>query len=354
MRQLDRYIGAHVIVATGIVLFALLALFLFIAVVDDLGTVGRGGYTVAASLTYVALTAPSLVFSLFPVAAVLGSLLGLGLLASNNELVVFRTSGVSVARIVLAVMKAGSVLVVVAVLVGELLAPPAERLAQEHRAFALTGKTTLLTSFGFWVRDGNSFINIRRVHPGNQMGNLFIYEFDADNRLRVATHALRATFSGQAWNLEDIRQTRIEGDRIVAKRWKHARWESLFKPDLVNVVAVRPESLSALGLYRYIDYLRANSLTTARYELALWNKIVYPVAIGVMVFLAVPIVLGRMQRVGLGARMLVGALIGLAFHILNQAAGYIGLVYGLSPWLSATLPTLAFLAAGIWMLRRVA
>ena len=353
MKQLDRYVGMHVIGATALALLALLSLFLFVAVVEDLGAVGRGEYTVAASLKYVALTAPRLAFSLFPIAAVIGSLLGLGVLASNNELVVFRASGVSVGRIVLAVLKAGAVLVVVAVLVGELIAPPAERLAQEHRAFTLAGKITLRTSYGFWVRDGNSFINIRRVNPGNQMGDLYIYEFDDDSRLRVATHARRATFSGDVWNLEDIRQSRIEDDRIEAAHWKNALWESLFQPDLVNVVAVRPQSLSAVGLYRYIAYLQANGLTTAKFELALWSKVVYPIAVGVMLFLAVPIVLGRMHRVGLGARMLVGAIIGLLFHVLNQAAGHIGLVYGLSAWMCATGPTLAFLGVGVWMLRRV-
>ena len=185
------------------------------------------------------------------------------------------------------------------------------------------------------------------------MGDIYIYEFDNASRLRVATYAREARFVDDEWRLEDIRQTRIEGDEITAQRWKNALWDSLFKPDLVNLVAVRPESLSAFGLYRYIRYLRTNGLTTARFELALWTKIVYPVATAVMILLAVPLVLGRLQRVGLGARMLIGAMIGVGFHIVNQAAGHVGLVYGLMPWVVAVAPTGAFFVLGMWMLHRV-
>ena len=353
MKQLDRYVARHVIGATALALLFLLALFLFISVVEELGRVGVNNYTVIRSLEFVALTAPSLAFSLFPVAGVIGSLLGLGLLASNSELVVFRASGVSIARIVGAVLKAAAVLVLVAVLIGELLAPHAERLAQERRALARSGQIQLRGAFGFWVRDGTSFINIRRLVPGNRMGDIYIYEFDNASRLRVATYAREARFVDDEWRLEDIRQTRIEGDEITAQRWKNALWDSLFKPDLVNLVAVRPESLSAFGLYRYIRYLRTNGLTTARFELALWTKIVYPVATAVMILLAVPLVLGRLQRVGLGARMLIGAMIGVGFHIVNQAAGHVGLVYGLMPWVVAVAPTGAFFVLGMWMLHRV-
>ena len=129
-------------------------------------------------------------------------------------------------------------------------------------------------------------------------------------------------------------------------------WD-LFEPDLVNVVSVKPESLSAIGLWRYIDYMRSNGLGTERFELALWTKLVYPAAVAVMIFFAVPLVLGRLRAVGVGQRVLIGSLVGIVFHVLHQASGHLGLVYGMSPAASAILPTLAFLGVGIWMVRRL-
>jgi len=121
----------------------------------------------------------------------------------------------------------------------------------------------------------------------------------------------------------------------------------------VNVVSVSPESLSILGLRRYMDYLGKNGLDTVRFEFALWHKFIYPIATGVMIILAVPMVLGRLKSSGLGQRMIAGAIIGITFHVLNQTSGHLGLVFGLSAALSATVPTILFAGAAVWMLSRI-
>ena len=353
LKIFERYVAMHVVAATLLSLLVLLALFLFISVVDDLDRVGRGTYTVLRSLEYVASSAPRLAFSLFPVAAVIGSLLGLGMLAANSELVVLRAAGVSVAEIVRAVIKAAGLLMIAVLLLGELAAPVAERFAERRRAGAHAGYPAAGAAPGFWAREGNSFINVRGVNPGDRMEDVFIYEFDGSRRLRVATRAGEASFRDGRWHLTDIAQTRFEGDRVTGRSLDRARWDSQFRPELASIVALRPESLSAFGLVRYIRYLRTNRQNAERFELALWTKLAYPLATGVMVLLALPLVLGRLHRAGLGARMLVGALLGVTFHIVNQTTGHLGLVYRLDPVLTAFAPTLLFLAAALWMLRRV-
>ncbi len=354
MKILDRYIANHVIWGTLLALFVLVGLFSFIAFVDDLDAVGRGDYTIPRAIEYILLTLPRRAFFLFPLAALVGTLVGLGILASNLELSVMRASGLSSIRIAMAVMKAGLLLAILAMLVGELLAPFAERLAQQRRSVAISNQLSLNSNYGFWVRDGRSFINIRKVLPGNNMGDVYIYEFDAENRLRVATFAKSAEFSSGEWFLHGTQQSEILEDRVVRRSVNKAVWKSLFQPDLVNVVAVKPESLSAFGLARYLTYLRENELSTARYELAFWNKVAYPMATLVMIFLALPLVLGRLRSVGVGQRIVVGALVGIAFHVINQVSGDLGLVYGLSPLASAFLPTVVFLGIGLLMMRRLA
>ena len=240
IRIFERYVAAHVIVATLLSLLVLLALFLFVSVVDDLGRVGRGDYTVLRSLEYVALSAPRLAFSLFPVAAVIGSLLGLGILAANSELVVLRSSGISVVEITGAVLKAGALLMIAVLLVGEFVAPFAEALAEQRRADAIAGYPESGNAPGFWARDGNSFINVRDGNPGERMEQVFIYEFDEERRLRVATRAAEASYRDGIWHLRDVVQTRFDGERVTGRRLERARWESQFEPDMVNLVALRP------------------------------------------------------------------------------------------------------------------
>lgn len=353
MKTLDRYLAVHVIWGTLLTLCVLLALFTFIALVEELGDVGKGDYTVVRAFEYMMLTLPQRAFLLFPFAALVGTLIGLGTLSSSSELTVMRASGMSAARISGAVLSAGLVLAILSMLIGEFLAPFTERLANERRSVAISSRIDLNTNYGFWVRDGSSFVNIRRALPGNRAKNIYIYEFDADKQLRVATFARKAHYEEGRWMLEGVRQSSILEYRVRSQKMEKAVWKSSFKPDLVDVVSVKPESLSVTGLYRYMDYLRANGLNTARFELAFWTKIVYPVATVVMIFFALPIVLGILGSAGVGQRILFGSMVGMVFHVVNQISGDIGLVYGFSPIISAVTPTLVFFAIGVAMMRRI-
>ena len=354
MNRLERYVGLHVLAGSLLALTVLVALLAFVSFVDDLKAVGRGDYTLLRALEHMALIAPRQIFSVLPIAAVVGTLMGLGQLAANSEIAVMRAAGVSTWTLALKVLKAAMVLVLLALLIGEGVAPYAERLAQERRTMAISQNSRLHGGEGVWLRDGNSIVNVRVVLPGTVLGQVTIHEFDNLNRLRATTYARRAKFDGKAWMLEDVRQSQIDESGVVASRAPRARWESVFRPDLVSVVAVRPESLSALGLSRYIDYLRQNELKTDRFELALWTKLAYPLATAVMVLLALPLVLGRFQRSGLGSRILVGALLGVGFHIVHQVSGHLGILYGLNAAFSAFAPSVLFAAAGYWMMRRLA
>ena len=353
MKLIDRYIARHVTISVLLVLAVMLALFTFIAFVDELGAVGKGDYSMGNAAEYLFLTMPRRAFNLFPLAALVGSVMALGLLAANTELTVIRASGVSVQRLLLSVMKAGAVLVVIALMIGELLAPTSEQLAQEQRSVAMTQQIAMKTAFGFWVRDGKSFINIRKALPDNRMADIYIYEFDEDRQLRMSTYAKAASYDDGKWLLEDVVQSELADGQVRSRRAAKADWRSLLEPELVRVVTVKPESLSAIGLYRYLDYLRDNGLETTQYELALWTKFAYPLATGVMIFLAVPLVLGRYQWSGTGQRVLVGVIVGIGFHIIHQAAVHLGVVYETPPALTALAPTVLFFFVALWLMRRV-
>lgn len=353
MKILDRHIGFHVIRDSLLTLVTLLAVFSLVDFLDDLSDVGKGSYTTQAAVEHMLLTTPNRIFILFPVAGVIGSLIGLGSLAANRELVVMRASGVSSLRIAVAAMKAAAALVVASVLVGEVVSPYTEQIAQQRRTTALSDNNALETGKGFWVRDGNTFINVGRVLPGNRMNELYIYEFDDEHRLRVATYADRGIYENGKWTLEGINQSVIGTDGVIGRSVVEADWRSRFKPELAEVVSVRLTSLSMLGLMRYIDYLRSNGLDIAPYQLALWRKIIHPVTTVVMIFIALPLVLGRLGSVGIGQRIVAGIAIAVSFLVLEQLAGHLGLTLGLNAIAAACAPTLLFLGLAVWMFRRV-
>ena len=351
MRILDAWIARHVVGGALLALAVLLSLTAVVAFVEELDAVGRGSYGIGGAIEYVLLTVPRHAVVLFPLASVIGALVGLGTLAVSRELTVVRASGVSVARTVGSVLMGAFALMVIAVVVGEVVAPYCERLAQTRRAAAVDEAQT--RGDGFWVREGRRFVNAVRVRPDGAVEDMYIYEIGPDGTLRTVTHAGRARYLDGAWMLESVRWSEVSPDGVVTRSTPSVAWETRLRPDLVSLASARLESLSGRALVRYIDYLRENRLETAAYELALWMKIVYPLATGVMIVLAVPLVLGRLGGAGIGQRILAGCLIAVTFHVVNEVSGKMGIVYGLSPALSAFAPTLLFLAAGVWMLRRV-
>ncbi len=350
MRILDRYIARAVVASSLLVLAVLMAMFTFFTLVEELDDVGQGSYGLGGALLYVLLTLPAQAFELMPMAALIGSLLGLGALAGNGELTVVRASGVSIQRIAGAVMKGGAVLMVLAAVLGEGVAPPLDRLAQDRRNLAMA---TVEEEYGMWSRDGSAFINIRGFESPRRLRGVSIYEFDDERRLRMATRAESARYGEDAWLLEGVRQSELSGDGVVVRHLERARWASRLVPALLGVARVEPEQLSVWGLARYVRYLEDTGQESAPYRLSLWSKVMTPVATGVMILLALPFVFGPLRSVSVGSRMVVGVLVGIAFHIMNQTFMKMGLVYGFSPLVSATAPTLLFAALALVMMRRV-
>ncbi|MCK5668488.1 MAG: LPS export ABC transporter permease LptG [Gammaproteobacteria bacterium] len=352
MKILDRYIALTLIKVTLLVLFSLVLLFSFFAMVDQLDATGRGNYGVWQAITYVFLTTPRLTFELFPIAAVIGSMTTLGMFAKNSELAVIRTSGVSQLRFAWSLCKGTAVLICVSLFVGEIVSPYTEETAQHMRTVALSEQITLKSKYGFWSRDGLSFINIRKILPGDRVEEIYIYEFDEDDKLRTSTFARRAEYKDEHWVLEDIRQTEITDHGVKVNQMKQATWEALLSPDVINLIIVKPRFLSFIGLYDYISYLKINGQNSVIYEQALWSKIINPLAILVMVLIAIPMVRSYSRMMAIGQRVSLGCLVGIVFHIINQMTGQIGIVYNLNPALSVTFPTLVMLGVIVWLLRR--
>lgn len=352
MKILDRYIGWTIISATITVVIVLVAVFTFFAFIEQLEDVGRGTYNIGKATVFVISSVPDLTYNLFPMAALIGSLIGFGTLMRNGEITVIRCVGVPKMRVIYAVIKAGAVLLVVVMLMGEFIAPPAERFAQDYRNVAINERVTFQSENGFWARDANSYINIREILPGDQLRDVYIYEFDDTSKLRLSTHAEFARYTGHEWVLQNITQTMLDEDGLKKRTLAQAAWDSILKPDLLSLVTINPDNLSISSLIKYSRFLRDNGQTAQRYDHVLWLKLSYPITTVVMVVLAVPMVLRANRSVTVGQRVLVGSLIGLGFHLMNKAAGHLSVVYDIPPLLSATGPALLMSVAALYLLAR--
>lgn len=354
MRILDLYIARVILYQTAVVVTVLVGLFMFITFIEQIGDLGTGNYGVLDAIEYTILSVPRILYEVFPMAALLGSILGLSSLAVDSELVVIRAAGVSIARLIGSVFKIGAVLGVVAILIGELVTPWSETGAQRGRAEALQQDISQQTDFGLWMRDRMTYVNVGEVLPDLSLLNVRIFEFDSEGRLRSLVYADQGAYRNQRWRLEGIEQTLISEDREGAesKDVRAAYWTTDVTPAILSVFLISPDQLSAWQLNRYINHLEENNQDTSFYELAFWTKIITPVATAVMVILAIPFVFSQVRTGSFGRNLFFGIMLGLAYFALNKGFGYVVLVFDIPSMLGASLPTLLFLGVGVVLLRR--
>jgi lipopolysaccharide export system permease protein len=351
MRTLQRYIATEIFVATALVMAALVMLFAFFDMVEQMKDLGRGAYSLQLIAVYVLLSAPGHVYELFPIAVLIGALFALAQLVAGSEYTVMRTAGVSTARFVSTLVGAGLILAVLTFAFGEFVGPPAEQFAQRLRSQAITGLVAQEFRSGLWIKDDRSFINVIEVLPDTSLRGLRIYDFDEQYRLRSISFAGRGTYeSDRRWSLRDVERTNFNDTETSVQKLAQASWQSVLDPDLINLLLVKPEKMSAANLYSYTQHLKENRQRALRYEIALWNKLTYPLAVVVMVVLALPFAYIQSRQAGVGAKIFAGIMLGLVFHFLNRLFSHLGLINDWPAFASAIAPTVIFFSVAVGMM----
>ena len=353
MNILDRYIGQSVITGVATVLTIFIVLYELFEFAGETSQIGRADYTIWSALQYSLLRLPQHIYELFPLSMLLGSMLGLGWLANHNELVIIRMAGVSLLRIVGSIMKTAIMLMLIAMVIGEGIAPPLQQYASEQRIKALHGQINMNTDYGLWARDGDTYINVNRIDNDGQLLGITLYQFSENNFIERQIHARKAVYDGKQWLLKSVKETIHKNNSFVVKRKKEMKWKTLLDLDMVKIVAVRPELLSIWKLDGYIDYLKNNDLEYAKYELVYWTKLFGPLTILAMVLLSIPFVFGSVRHVAIGKQILLGFLVGIAFYIVSRLTGQMGLVYGVPAIVSALFPNLLVITLAVWSYRKI-
>lgn len=352
MSKLTEYLGKTILIAILLALTLLVGMEFIFSLVNELRYVGVGDYSLAKALLFIFLSLPDQLAQMFPMSALVGTLMGLGWLASHSELVIMQVSGLSKIDIIFKVLKLALLLVIGAWVLGEGLAPVTKKLAHTQKATALSAGQALRTVYGTWMKDGEDFIHIQSIED-NHLQGITRYQFNANMQLKKASFAHHADFQDDHWILYNIEETVFTKKRLMHNYVAQQKWVSDIDPDILRIIGVKElDELSLTGLWQAIKYRQANELEVRSYQLAFWQKMVRPVATLVMMFLAIPFIFGPLRSATMGFRMVVGILIGFVFYTFNQLFGPLTLVSSISPLVGAWLPTLFFLGIGLMMLRK--
>lgn len=350
MTILNKYLLKEVAFNVLLVMLSLIAMFAFFDLIQELDELGKGHYGLAKVLLFVLLSAPGHVYEVMPVAVLVGCLYSLGQFSRHSELIILRVSGLSVFDIAVLLLKIGLVFTLVTFLIGELITPFSEKMAQRMRIKATDSVIAQEFRSGLWVKDGNNFVNVEEVLPDTTLLNIHIYEFNQNAKLIKARHAKGGEFENDYWKLKEVSETNFGKDSNTASQLAEVKWYSLIRPELLNVLLVMPEKMSAWNLYSYINHLTINKQKTTRYEVALWAKMIYPLACLVMVILALPFSFIQQRATGASGKIFAGIMLGVMYQILNRVFAHLGFLNDWAPLFSAIMPTILFLIAGLTML----
>lgn len=350
---LSQYIMRTILASTALVLAVLLALGGLFEFIAELGRT-QGGYQTPQAILFAALRLPQLGSEMLPIAALIGSLLGLGALAAGSEIIVMRAAGLSVWRLAGMVAVSGFMLLVLAGLVAELIGPPLDFYARTMRTEAKYQQDAPLAGNAAWVKDGQVYMHLERVNSEFRFGSLYMFRFSDDNELESIAKADSSEIDeNDEWVLENYVETQFRDDGVQAAESSLAIRSFDINPEMLGVSLVKPLSLSGHGLITYINYLKQNNLDSSPYESELWYRISRTVTVMIMPVLGLAFVFGSLRTGGTGGRLMIGVVIGLAYNLASDMLANSGQVFDLNPAVVAWLPTVVLAAVTFVALSRI-
>lgn len=351
MKLIDRYIAKTVLASIALVTLMLTGLQLFILFVNELGDLGRGNYHLGEALKVVMLEVPEQVYLFFPVACLLGALVGLGNLATHRELLVMQASGVSIKRVTWAVLKASVFVILFVTFLGEVLVPQFLATSHDIKSQALTGGQAVRTNHGVWLRYENNFMLVGDVLPDHSLRDIYQFQFDSKHHLRFTRRIEALVEHDGVWQAEGIQETNFASHKTWVKHDETMPWDIPLDLAVLKLGGETPDEMSLPALHRYVASQHA-SPALFPYKLAYWQRLVQPFTTVVMMILAIPFVFGPLRSSTMGAKLLTGATVGFSFHLVNRFFGPFSQVFQWPPEVAAIVPTLVFALLGLYWMGR--
>jgi len=355
----DRYVARTAFVAVAMAWMVLLGFDLIVALVGELDDIGKGQFGFLGAVLNTLLSAPRRAYELYPTAAVIGCLLGLGGLAAGSELVALRAAGLSKLRIAASVLALVALITGVMVIVGETIGPAGERAAQSLATRARSSDMVSASWSGLWAREGDVYLNAREVLvrdvdpvPHVEMVGVKLFQLDAEGRLKSLSRARRAIHDGSGWTLYDVRRVELNALSATAIELAEQTWPSRLDGDTLIASVSRPRYMPSSRLRASINYMRRNGVDPGPYEAAYWARWFYPFNVLALCLAAMPFAFGPLRSGGVGKRLFAGIMFGLSFFLLNRLAVNLAGVYGLDMRLANALPPLTLLIVSAWLFRR--
>jgi len=354
MKIKDRYIAKTILSYILVVILVWLSIYSFFNFLSELNSVGNMDYTILSAFQYIILQMPEVAYDQASALILLGCILGMGHLATTGQLLIFRVSGASVLKITWLTIKNAMLFLFILILIGETFAPALTQYAESERMHAL-GQTSFSGSKdGFWIRDGENFINVENNVDGRIFDGITVFEVDKENKIRRIIRSDNGVFDGKTLNLNETDIFSVTSnnvyENISLKERNSYNKNVAFDQDLIASLEKEPKDLSTYTIIKQIQFLTENKLRASVFEVELYNRMVKPLTLIAMILISMLFIFGSTRDITLGRKIFVGVSIGLSFELISRLGGAFSLSFEISPFLSSFVPSLLAVVIAIFIL----
>ena len=354
MKIREHYIIKTLLSFTLVVLVIWLVMYSFFNFLSEMSSIGQFNYTTFEAFRYITLLIPEVAYKHASPVILLGCVLGMGHLATTNQLLVLRISGMSIIRLTILTIKTALIFVIAIIAVGEIFAPIASEEAKKGRAKALGESFASQSQEGFWIRDGENFINVQKNIDGKLFSGLTIVEVNSSNKISTVLTSENAIFDGKSIKMNNAEIFTIDGtkeiDDISLKERNSYNKTVSFDQDLIDSLKKEPKELTTWNIIKQIQFLSDNKLRSGIFEVELYKRLIKPITLVAMILLAMLFIFGSTRDASLGRKIFFGISLGLSFELLSRIGGAMALSFDFNPVLSAVLPTIVVVVIAIILL----
>ncbi len=354
MKIRDRYIAKTILGYTFVVMLVWLSIYSFFNFLSELNAVGNANYTVLGALQFIILQMPEVAYDQASALILLGCILGMGHLTTTGQLLIFRVSGASVLKITWLTLKNALLFLVILILVGETFAPALTQYAESERSDALGQTSFSGTQGGFWIRDGDNFINVENNVDGSVFDGITVIEVGKENKIKRIIRSDNGIFDGKTLYLNETDIFSVTSnnvyENILLKERKNYNKNVAFDQDLIASLEKEPKDLSTYTIIKQIQFLTENKLRASVFEVELYNRVVKPLTLISMILISMLFIFGSTRDTTLGRKIFVGVSIGLSFELISRLGGAFSLSFEFSPFLSSFAPSLLIAVIAIFIL----
>jgi len=356
MKILNRYITKTLLIYTLTVLVIWLGVYGFFNYLDEISSIGQANYTSVSAFKYIAFQIPEIAYKHASPVILLGCVLGMGYLATTNQLLILRVSGLSVMKLTLLTVKKALMFVFIIIFIGEVFAPISSEMAEKSRAKDLGYSFASQSQQGFWIKEGDKYIRVNKNFDGNSFGGVTLIQTNNNKKVDTVISSDIAIFNGESLAFGNTDIFSVDNDsnfNVVSHKKRNSYNQSVsFDQDLINSLRKEPRELTTWNIFKHMQFLNDNKLKADIYEVELYKRLVKPVTLVAMILLAMLFIFGSNRNATLGKKIFLGIALSLTFELTSRVGGALSIAFSIDPLMSAIVPSLGVMLLAFVLLRR--